>query len=204
MSQDTDPRLLICYTADYLVCLIGLVLYWQTYEIWTAAHMPVLVQHRCVMLGLLQGDLCTSIWSWSLGYSMFPNESVMGWYVPWCLTWQISGILWCYVIVMIFLYTRLKHLFHFCFIIHMFTFDRFKNRCFTFTFHFRLNMCWSSFLHAFASFLYIHFYMLSPYGLLLYKPVEYGRRTSVCSLLGFQRILLGFSSEHWLDEETNS
>ena len=84
------PRILIpgswlCHTANYLVCPIGLVLYWQTYEIWTAPHMPVLVQHRCVIPGLLWGDLCTGIWSWSLGYSMSPNESVMGWYVE---QWQ--------------------------------------------------------------------------------------------------------------------
>ena len=55
------PRMLIpgswlCHTANYLVCPIGLVLYWQTYEIWTAPHMPVLVWHRCVIPGLLQSQ----------------------------------------------------------------------------------------------------------------------------------------------------
>ena len=43
------------------------------------------------------------------------------------------------------------------------------------------------------------FYMPLPCGLSLFKPVEYGRRTSVCSLLRIPRILLGYLLEHWLD-----
>ena len=47
---------------------------------------------------------------------------------------------------------------------------------------------------------FVHiFTMLLPWGLSLYKLVEYGRISSVCSLLRIHRILLGFYSEHWLD-----
>ena len=44
-----------------------------------------------------------------------------------------------------------------------------------------------------------HSLMLLPWGLLVYKLVEYGRISSVCSLLRILRILLGFYSKHCLD-----
>ena len=47
---------------------------------------------------------------------------------------------------------------------------------------------------------FVHmFTMPLPQGLLVYKLVECGRTSLVCSLLRIHRILLGFYSEHWLD-----
>ena len=104
------------------------------------------------------------------------------------------------VMLRFFLYTCLTHLFHFRFIINMFSFDCFKNMRFTFTFHYRLNM--QLVVVVFTCFILalLHmFYMPLPCGLLLFKLVEYHRRTLVCSLLRIPRILPGYLLEHWLD-----